>query len=374
MLGLVEFIHSSLIFVTMKTSPVFLDTKPVSYIIGDGALAYSKRLLKDFPRIIILLDENVKEHCLPVFKSFIPEVSISGVICIKSGEDKKNLDQARYIWDELTKMNVDKDALLINLGGGVVSDIGGFAAATFKRGIPFINYPTTLLGMVDAAIGGKTGVDFIGFKNQVGLFIDPRSVVIDPVFLKTLDEKQWQSGFAEVLKYGLIIDRELWKILRGKKISDIDNWNEIIMKAARDKIDIVKSDFLEKGIRKNLNFGHTIGHSFESYFLKKDKPITHGQAIAAGMICETWLSQKIYDFEDECLEEIVNMFDINFDRLDISEDIIPTLLDLMRQDKKVRKGKLKFSLLRKIGKAIHHVEISPEQVVGSLKFYMNKSW
>ena len=357
----------------MKTSPVFLDTQPVSYVIGDGALADSKRLLKDFPRIIILLDENVQEHCLPVFRSFLPEVDISGVICIQSGEDKKNLDQAGYIWSELTKMNVDKDALLINLGGGVVSDIGGFAAATFKRGISFVNYPTTLLGMVDAAIGGKTGVDFSSFKNQVGLFIDPVSVVVDPVFLKTLDDKQWQSGFAEVLKYGLIIDRELWKMLRGQSIHGISDWNEIIIKAARDKIDIVKSDFLEKGIRKNLNFGHTIGHSFESYFLKTDNPITHGQAVAAGMICETWLSQKIYDFEDECLEEIVNMFDINFDRLNITEDLIPTFLDLMRQDKKVREGKLKFSLLRKIGKAVHHVEVSPEQVVESLKFYMNKS-
>lgn len=355
----------------MKTSPVFLDTKPVSYVIGNGALKYSNKLLKNIPRIIVLVDENVKEHCLPVFRRVLPEVEISGVICIRSGEDKKNLDQARFIWDELTRLNVDKDALMINLGGGVVSDIGGFAAATFKRGIPFINYPTTLLGMVDAAIGGKTGVDFLGFKNQVGLFIDPKSVVIDPVFLKTLDDKQFQSGFAEVLKYGLIIDRELWRMLLGKKIHDIDNWNDIIIKAARDKIDIVKSDFLEKGIRKNLNFGHTIGHSFESYFLKSENPITHGQAIVAGMICEAWLSQKVYDFEDGKLNEIVNNFNINFDRLGITEELIPTFLDLMRQDKKVREGKLKFSLLRKIGKAIHHIDLSPELVIESLKFYIS---
>ncbi len=356
----------------MNDSPLFLDTKPVSYAIGDGALAYSSRVLKDFPRIIVLVDENVHEHCLPVFRKHLPDVSIDGVICIESGEEKKSLEQAKFIWDELTQMNVDKDAILINLGGGVVSDIGGFVAATFKRGMRFINYPTTLLGMVDAAIGGKTGVDFAGFKNQVGIFIDPLSVVVDPIFLKTLDEKQWQSGFAEVLKYGLIIDYELWKMLRGRRIHDIVKWNEIITKAARDKIDIVKSDFLEKGIRKNLNFGHTIGHAFESYFLKNKDAITHGQAIAAGMICEAWLSQKVYEFEDEKLDEIVNMFDLNFDRLDIIEELIPTFIDLMRQDKKVRDGKLKFSLLRKIGKAVHHIEVGPDLVVDSLKFYMNK--
>lgn len=355
----------------MNNSPIFLDTKPVSYVIGEGALTDSARLLKNNPRIIIIVDENVKEHCLPVFKSHLPEIKIDGVICIESGEEKKTLVQARYIWDELTRMNVDKDALIINLGGGVVSDIGGFVAATFKRGVSFINYPTTLLGMVDAAIGGKTGIDFAGFKNQVGLFIDPLSVVIDPIFLKTLDDKQWQSGFAEVLKYGLIIDRELWRILFGKKINDVNNWNETITKAARDKIDIVKSDFLEKGIRKNLNFGHTIGHAFESYFLQNGVAITHGQAIAAGMICEAWLSQKIYEFDEECLHDIVQMFDINFDRLNVNTDMIPTLIDLMRQDKKVRAGKLKFSLLRKIGKAIHHIDVEPELVIESLKFYMN---
>lgn len=357
----------------MKSTPVFLDTKPVSYVIGEKALGESLKLLKDFDRIIILVDENVQELCLPVFRRVLPQIEISGVICIQSGEDKKNLEQAAFIWEELTRLNVDKDALLVNLGGGVITDIGGFAAATFKRGMSFINFPTTLLGMVDAAIGGKTGVDFSGFKNQVGLFIDPLSVVVDPVFLKTLDAKQWQSGFAEVLKYGLIIDRDLWNILKGKRIKEIDNWNKIIVKAARDKIDIVKSDFLEKGIRKNLNFGHTIGHSFESYFLKTDNPITHGQAIAAGMICEAWLSQKTYDFDIEKLEEIVDMIDINFDRLEITEDLIPTFMDLMRQDKKVREGKLKFSLLKKIGKAIHHIEVNPGLVVDSLMFYMNKN-
>lgn len=351
--------------------PVYLDTSP-SYVIGEGALKYSHRLIDKYPRVIILVDENVMAHCLPVLREKIPKLEISDVICIKSGEEKKNLEQSVIIWNELTRMNVDRDALILNLGGGVITDIGGFVASTFKRGVEFINYPTTLLGMVDAAIGGKTGIDFKNYKNQVGLFADPISVVVDPVFLDTLDEIQWQSGFAEVMKYGLIIDRELWRILLGKKFREIEDWNKVILKAARDKIDIVKHDFMEKGIRKNLNFGHTIGHAFESYFLQLGNPVTHGQAIAAGMICESWLSTKVCSIDIEDLSEIVGMFDLNFDRLEISETQIPKLLDLMRQDKKVRGGRPNFSLLRKLGKAVHNIEVDAGLVIQSLKYYINK--
>lgn len=357
----------------MKTSPVFLDFSPVSYIIGEGALSSSGKLLENFPRFIVLVDENVREHCLPVFRERLPMLDTSDVICIESGEEKKRLDQAVHIWNELTRMNVDRDALLINLGGGVVTDIGGLAAATFKRGMQFINYPTTLLGMVDAAIGGKTGVDFGNFKNQVGLFIDPVSVVIDPVFLDTLEDVQWQSGFAEVLKYGLVMDIELWRMLFGKKYNEIEDLDKVIIKAAKDKIDIVRHDFNEKGIRKNLNFGHTIGHAFENYFLSINQPVMHGQAIAAGMLCESWMSKQMFGFESTQLDEIVEMIDLNFQRFDLNETQIPLLINLMRQDKKVRKGQLNFSLLKKIGKALHNVEFEPELVVESIKFYMNKS-
>ncbi len=355
----------------MKTTPVFLDTKPVSYVIGDGALDYSQRLIDGYKRIFMLLDENVQEHCLPVFRQHLPDIDIQGIICIKSGEERKNLDQTVKIWDELTAMNVDRDSLLINLGGGVVTDIGGFAASTFKRGISFVNFPTTLLGMVDAAIGGKTGIDYANLKNQVGLFTDPISVVIDPIFLKTLDEVQWQSGFAEVLKYGLIIDHALWDFLCPHHFKEITDWDKVISLASRDKIDIVRHDFMERGIRKNLNFGHTIGHAFESYFLKSGKAVTHGQSIAAGMICEAWLSSRVYGFEEDELDEIVSMFDTNFDRLEIQEDLIPELFELMRHDKKVRDGQLNFSLLRKIGKAIHNIEVDSELVAESIRFYIH---
>lgn len=341
-------------------------------MIGNGALDISVKGLLKYPRIIMLVDENVERHCLPVFRDHLPEVKIDHVISIKSGEQGKNLEQSIHIWNELTRLQVDRDALFVNLGGGVVTDIGGFTASTYKRGIPFINFPTTLLGMADAAIGGKTGIDYGAYKNQVGLFVDPISVIIDPIFLNTLDELQWQSGFAEVIKYGLIMDRDLWGMLKGKDYHHLDDWDKIITKAARDKIDIVHHDALEKGMRKNLNFGHTIGHAIESYYLMHDKPITHGQAIAAGMICETYISSKKFNIECTQIDEIVEIIDLNFEKFDIDEATIPELLDLMRQDKKVREGQLKFSLIRKIGKATHDIEVETELVVESIKFYINR--
>ena len=357
----------------MSKSPLFLDTKPVSYIIGNGALAFSEKSLKKYQRIIMLVDENVKKHCLSVFKEHLPKVDIDHLITINSGEKQKNLEQAVFIWNELTRLKVDRDTLFINMGGGVVTDIGGFVASTYKRGISFINFPTSLLGMADAAIGGKTGIDFGGYKNQVGMFSDPVSVIIDPIFLNTLEDIQWQSGFAEIMKYGLIMDRELWSMLVGNDYHDITEWNKIITKAARDKIDIVHHDALEKGMRKNLNFGHTIGHAIESYYLKHDKPVTHGQAVAAGMVCETWLSSKLFEFDCLQIDQIVNMIDLNFTKFDISEDNIPELLELMRQDKKVRGGNLKFSLIRKLGKAAHDIDVNTDLVIDSIKYYINRN-
>ena len=352
--------------------PLLLETEQVSYTIGNKALEKSADKFDKYKRIFIITDDNVEKYCLPVLKQKLNTLHIDGTITIKSGEKNKSLAQLTFIWNELTKFNADRDDLIINLGGGVVTDIGGMAAATFKRGLKFINFPTTLLGMVDAAIGGKTGIDFEGFKNQVGLFVSPSEVIIDPIFLKTLDDKQWQSGFAEVLKYGLIMDKELWQKLQGKKYSDDIDWNIIIIKAAKDKIDIVRFDTMEKGIRKNLNFGHTIGHAFESYFLKKGTPVTHGMAIAAGMICETWISSKKYSFECTQTNTVVEMIDKNFNRFNIDTQDISILMELMKQDKKVRKGKHNFSLLRRLGKAVHDIEIESDLIVESLNYYINR--
>ncbi|HJN06988.1 MAG TPA: 3-dehydroquinate synthase [Bacteroidales bacterium] len=352
--------------------PLVLETDPVTYIIGNEALEKSENKLNKHKRIIFITDENVEKLCLPVFRQILPSINIDGVIVIKSGEENKTINQLTYIWSELTKLNADRDDLIVNLGGGVVTDIGGMAAATFKRGLQFINFPTTLLGMVDAAIGGKTGIDFEGYKNQVGLFVNPQCVIIDPIFLKTLEELEWQSGFAEVLKYCLILDKDLWQQLEGCNFKNVDDWTRVIIKAARDKIDIVRSDTLEKGIRKNLNFGHTIGHAFETYYLNSDNPVTHGMAIAAGMICESWLSAQMFNIESSHLSKIVNMIDRNFLRFDFSQDDIPEIIQLMKQDKKVRDNKHNFSLLKKLGKAVHEIEVDNSLIIQSLEFYLKR--
>jgi len=352
--------------------PLTLEADLVKYIIGNGALEKSANSFDDFRSIFIITDDNVERLCLPVFKKNLPLLNIDGIITINSGEENKSIQQLTYIWSELTKFNVDRDDLIINLGGGVVTDIGGMAAATFKRGLKFVNFPTTLLGMVDAAIGGKTGIDYEGFKNQVGLFVNPACVVIDPVFLETLDEKQWQSGFAEVLKYGLIMDKELWQRLEGCNYYNVEDWNMVIIKAARDKIDLVRFDTHEEGIRKNLNFGHTIGHALESFYLKSNNPVTHGKAIAAGMICEAWISSKVFDIECTRLNVVVNMIDKNFARFDITKADIPMIMQLMKQDKKVRGNKQNFSLIRRLGKAVHEIEIDNNQIIKSIEFYINR--
>jgi len=350
--------------------PFTLDTDTVWYAIGDGALEKTIHRLDDFHRVIILVDENVEKHCLPVFYEMAPSLRECDLIRVSSGEKNKNIAQSSYIWNELTRLNASRDSLLLNLGGGVITDSGGFAAATFKRGMRFVNVPTTLLGMVDAAIGGKTGVDFHDFKNQVGLFVDPVGVIIEPVFLNTLESLQWQSGFAEVLKYALIMDKDLWTKIDGLHFSQVEDWNNVIIKAARDKIDIVRFDASERGVRKNLNFGHTIGHALESYFLKTHDATTHGNAIAAGMICEAWISSKVFEFDCTQLDEIVTMIDKNFSRFQFDESKIPLIIDLMHQDKKMRGNKLMFSLLRRLGKATHDMEVDAQLIEDSLLYYL----
>jgi len=353
-------------------SPFVLDTKSTQYVIGEGALSQVDKIFEKYNSVFILMDDNVEKYCLDVFLSALPRLKVRGYIKIKSGESSKSISNAVHIWETLTNLQATRDSLLINLGGGVVSDIGGFCASTFKRGIPFINIPTTLLAQVDAAYGGKTGIDFGSYKNQVGLFTDAKAIITDPIFLKTLKTDYWQSGFAEIIKHALIMDRELWKMLGDRKFSDIDDWNKIIIRSAKNKIDIIRYDTHEKGIRKILNFGHTIGHAIESYYLKTEHPITHGQAIAAGIICETWISKHMEQFHCENVKEIINRIDLNFNRLEFGEEIIPELFELMRQDKKISDGEFKFSLLRRLGKATHDVgDVSSELIRESLLFYIN---
>jgi len=352
----------------MKKPQLVWDIKPVSYILGKDAVALSTNKLKEYGKRFVLTDENTHEHCLPVFKNLTNNIEIDGIIIIKAGE--KDIEETIKVWNKLSELGADRDSLLINLGGGVISDLGGFAAATYKRGISFINYPTSLLGMVDAAIGGKTGLDFSGIKNQIGLFTNPIKVVIDPVFLKTLNQNHLLSGYAEMLKCGLIMDRDLWSSLSNINYQQINDWDSLIVQTARNKVDIVRHDTHEKGIRKILNFGHTVGHAIESYYLTKGKAVTHGEAVAAGMICEAFISSNLYEFECTHFNEIINVIDMNFDRFDLKPEDIKDLIDFMKHDKKIKDGKHNFSLLRKLGKAVHDIEVDEETIKESILFYI----
>jgi len=304
--------------------------------IGDNSL--SKLDVTSYSKVAILVDENTKRDCLnklPNFKSSI-------VIEVQSGEENKNISTCNFIWEKLTQYNFDKNSLLINLGGGVIGDIGGFCASTYKRGIDFVQIPTTLLAMVDASVGGKLGVNFDGLKNQVGLFTNPKKVIINPEFLKTLDRNQLRFGFAEVVKHALIGDKEFWNTILETPFNNL-NWNYIIEKSVQIKNNIVLNDPKEKGERKKLNFGHTFGHAIESFYLQKGTPIFHGQAIALGMLIESKMSNLSELEKREITEFILSNFTLPYN---------PTknkLISFMQNDKKNKVGKINFSLLKGIG-------------------------
>ena len=259
-----------------------------SILIGKESLLHIDT--SKYSNVAILVDENSKKFCLDK----LPKIKNSITIELNSGENYKNLSSCNFIWQQLVKHEFDRKALMLNLGGGLIGDIGGFCASTYKRGIDFIHIPTTLLSMVDASIGGKTGVNFNNIKNLVGIFNNPKSILINPEFLKTLNDQELKSGFAEVVKHALIYDLSLWNQITSTEFEDF-NWEDIITKSIQIKNKIILQDPLEKGERKKLNFGHTYGHAIESYYIDQGIPILHGEAIFIGMILETdisFLSEK----------------------------------------------------------------------------------
>ena len=314
------------------------EIKADNYSIWIGENSISKLDVSKYSKIGILVDENTKEFCLPL----LSKIKKSVIIEIKSGEENKNIDTCNFIWEELSKHSFDRNSLLINLGGGVIGDIGGFCASTYKRGIEFIQIPTSLLAMVDASVGGKLGVDFNGLKNQVGLFSNPKSVIINPKFLETLADNELKSGFAEVVKHALITDQNLWNHLKNNPFQDLD-WEEIIETSVQIKNKIVISDPKERGERKKLNFGHTFGHSIESYYLQKGTPILHGEAIFMGIILESELSILSVSEKNDIKNYILSNFSLPYTPSKSS------LLNFLRNDKKNFEEKINFSLLNTIG-------------------------
>jgi 3-dehydroquinate synthase len=332
--------------------------------ISDKITQYLKG--KQYSNICVLVDENTERDCFPLINTSLPPHNI---IRIKSGEENKILSTCEKIWSQMTDLQLDRKSLLINLGGGVIGDMGGFCAATYKRGIDFIQIPTTLLSQVDASVGGKLGIDFHNFKNQIGVFQEPVAVFIDTVFLKTLIPAEIRSGFAEIVKHCLIADKAKWDEIKQKSLKEQD-WQDLVKHSIAIKAKIVEEDPLEKGLRKILNFGHTIGHAVESYFLNiPDKKLLHGEAIAIGMIAESYLAYKKGFIAIEEVVEIKNYLTSIYGKVTILDLDIEKIIVLTLQDKKNEDSKILCSLLEKQGKANFNIPAKFNDITDSLNYY-----
>jgi 3-dehydroquinate synthase len=322
---------------------------------NDASFVYLENLLKieTYSKIFVLVDENTNEHCLPYFLANLPtEIEIE-IIEIEAGEENKNIYTCIDLWHTLIELDADRKSIMINLGGGVITDIGGFVASTYKRGIDFINIPTTLLAMVDASIGGKTGVDLGSLKNQIGVINEPKSVIVISKFLETLPTNQMRSGLAEMLKHGLIYDKTYWDKLKNLNNLNTDDLDVLIKQSIEIKNEIVSQDLKENGIRKALNFGHTLGHAIESYFLESEEKnqLLHGEAIAIGMILESYLSYKLEFISKDSYAEIKYIITDVFEKISFNDSDIQNILDLLIFDKKNEFGNIQFTLLNKIGES-----------------------
>ena len=324
-----------------------------------------------FSKIFLLVDENTHEHCLPHFLSQIQFDGTIEIIEIQSGEIHKTIETCMGVWRILSELSADRKSLLINLGGGVVTDLGGFVASTFKRGVKFINVPTTLLAMVDASVGGKTGVDLDLSKNQIGTITFADMALIDPRFLDTLPNNELRSGFAEMLKHGLIQDQKYWEQLRQLKQLTLNDLDELIHHSVCIKNKVVSKDPNEMGLRKILNFGHTLGHAIESYCLENEdvKTLLHGEAIAIGMILEGYLSSKICGLSKSELHEIKETFKATYPNVSFDDSSKRQIINLMQSDKKNSHGQVKFVLLTSIGKCQIDVEVDNALIHEAFSFY-----
>ncbi len=338
---------------------------------------YSFRALNAFilentpSKIFILVDENTHEHCAPILLAQLETHCEIEMLEIESGEVHKNLDTCMGLWGTLTDLGADRKSLLINLGGGVITDMGGFIASTFKRGIWFVNIPTTLLSMVDASVGGKTGVDLGVLKNQIGLFSYPEMVLIDPCFLETLPEREIRSGLAEIIKYGLTFDIQIWETIKNYESLEIDALKKLIHPSIEIKNKVVLKDPKEGHLRKVLNYGHTLGHAIESYFLDSDskESLTHGEAIAIGMVCAAYISYKQLGFPIDDVESIKHHVLQIYGRVHIETSEYEAILEMLIHDKKNVGNQVKFVLLKAIEDFVIDCHVTKENMVASLDYY-----
>lgn len=324
---------------------------------------------KKYSSLFILADSNTNEVCLPKFLPYLATEIPIEIIEIEAGESLKNIMTCAEIWTTLTELGADRKSLIINVGGGVITDIGGFVASTFKRGIDFINVPTTLLGMVDASVGGKNGVDLGHLKNQIGTITVPQLLLIDTRFLETLPQKEMRSGLAEMLKHGLIYDKIYWEQFLDLTTLNFNDLDILIYRSIEIKNAIVKQDPTENGIRKALNFGHTLGHAIESHFLDTEKQLLHGEAIAIGMILESYLSKEKGLITNEEYHQIKSTISDIFDAFEFSANDIINIQNLLIHDKKNEHGKVQFALLDGIGKCIINQSVDKKLIIKSFEDY-----
>lgn len=332
--------------------------------------------LSDNSSCFVLADKNTAAYCYPLIKSFFP--SGAGLIVIEGGEDHKNLQTCEFVWNHLLNNHADRKSVLLNLGGGVVTDIGGFVASAYKRGIKFVNIPTSLLAMVDASCGGKTGVDLSNFKNMIGTFAFPETVFVDPAFLNTLPDKEWRSGMAEMYKHALLDSTSQWNTMKNiavdasHPISDKSKAliGEQIYSSIKYKAKIVASDPYEINERKYLNFGHTIGHAVETTLLNKnDHTISHGEAITIGMICELFISNSAEGLQDSVMKEAVSVLKNLFSKRRFNDSDVSGIIEAIKSDKKSDSGKISFALLQDVGKPVIKNNINDDLVIHSIQYY-----
>lgn len=349
------------------------DSKVHSNIVfSQYIIAELRKIVQQYPsgKVFLLTDQTASGFCLPLIQPVIDEFSIACEV-IPSGEENKNIQSVGLVWDFLSNNGADRKSLLINIGGGMLTDLGGFAASTFKRGLDFVNIPTTLLAQVDASLGGKTGFNFNGLKNEIGVFMEPNSVIINTNFLKTINRENFLSGYAEMLKHGLIRSREHWDELLAFDMENVDYnaLQEIVAHSVAVKEWHVLNDLREQNIRKALNFGHTVGHAFESYAMKTGRPVLHGYAVVYGMIAELYLSVKQCGLQVGELNAIASWMLAKYGKIEIQESDFEALYQLMTHDKKNEGKRINFTLIPEIGKVEINVDCPKELIVEALNFY-----
>lgn len=322
----------------------------------------------NYSTLFILVDENTLEHCYPKFiPNLVTDKNIE-LIEIESGEINKNLETCIGVWNTITELGGDRKSLLITLGGGVITDLGGFVASCFKRGIDFVNIPTTLLSMVDASVGGKTGVDLGVLKNQIGLFANPEMVIVDADYLTTVERREIKSGTAEIIKYGLTYDINLFNEIKNNKELEI---SDLIFRSVEIKNEVVLQDPKENYLRKILNFGHTLGHAIESFYLESESKdnLTHGEAIAIGMVCESYMSCKLLDLSIEKVKEVKDLVLSIYNKTDLLNEDFSSILDLLKHDKKNVNGQINFVLLNDFEDFKLDCKVPEELIIESMEYY-----